>query len=57
MGGMLGLKLNTTYLKNYKHTTLIILKLKRFGRIDKNPIYNNTSIDVRETTWVVFQTF
>ena len=50
MGGMLGsnlIKYNIFH-KNYQTYDFdYFTNFKRFGRIDKNPIYNNTSIDVR----------
>ena len=50
MGGMLGsnlIKYNIFH-KNYQTYNFNYFKnFNRFGRIDKNPIYNNTSIDVR----------
>ena len=50
MGGMLGsnlIKYNIFH-KNYQtYNFNYFNNFRRFGRIDKNPIYNNTSIDVR----------
>tara|TARA_B100000073_G_scaffold297282_1_gene262281 strand:+ start:328 stop:1710 length:1383 start_codon:yes stop_codon:yes gene_type:complete len=50
MGGMLGsnlIKYNIFH-KNYQTYNFNYFdNFRRFGRIDKNPIYNNTSIDVR----------
>ena len=50
MGGMLGsnlIKYNIFH-KNYQtYNFNYFNNFNRFGRIDKNPIYNNTSIDVR----------
>ena len=50
MGGMLGsnlIKYNIFH-KNYQTYDFdYFTNFKRFGRIDKSPIYNNTSIDVR----------